>query len=243
MSLLEIDDVTISYGSVVAVRGVQLSVASGELLALLGPNGAGKTSLISAIAGLIKPKSGSIRFGDEPITGIAAHRLASRGLRLVPENRALFPHMTTSENLRLGAGRMTRREFAQTIDDILETFPVLGERRSQLAGTLSGGEQQMLSIARALIAGPELLILDEPSMGLAPKVVSEIMSTLGRLRDRGLAVLVAEQNARAVLPVADAAVLMVRGRITLSGAPDAIEERLSSDGYLGAGSSSSTSSG
>ncbi len=243
MSLLEVSDLSVSYGSVVAVRRVGLSVAKGELLALLGPNGAGKTSLLSAIAGLIAPTEGSIRFRDKDITGVAAHRLAPRGLRLVPESRALFPHMTTAENLRLGAGRMARDDFDKSLESIIETFPVLGERQRQLAGTLSGGEQQMLSIARALIAGPDLLILDEPSMGLAPIVVSEIMATLAQLRDQGLAVLVAEQNARAVLPVADSAALMVRGSITLSGAPDTLEERLSADGYLGTSSSSDSDSG
>ena len=151
--------------------------------------------------------------------------------------------MTTAENLRLGAGRMAREDFDRSLESIIDTFPVLGERQRQLAGTLSGGEQQMLSIARALIAGPDLLILDEPSMGLAPIVVSEIMATLAQLRDRGLAVLVAEQNARAVLPVADFAALMGRGSITLSGAPDTLEERLSADGYLGTASSPDSDSG
>jgi branched-chain amino acid transport system ATP-binding protein len=144
--------------------------------------------------------------------------------------------MTTEENLLMGAGRVRRHEFEESVTGIIETFPVLGQRRSQLAGTLSGGEQQMLSIARALIAKPDLLMLDEPSMGLAPMVVSEIMATLAELRDAGLAVLVAEQNARAVLPVADSAALMVRGRITVSGEPKAIEERLAADGYMGAAS-------
>jgi len=240
MSLLEISNLSVAYGSVVAVRGVDLMVGTGELLALLGPNGAGKTSLISAVAGLIKPNEGSVRFRDESITDIAAHRLAPRGLRLVPESRALFPHMTTQENLMMGAGRMARQIFETRVESIIETFPVLGERQRQLAGTLSGGEQQMLSIARALIAGPDLLILDEPSMGLAPIVVSEIMATLAGLRDSGLAVLVAEQNARAVLPVADSAALMERGTITLKDTPDVIEARLTEDGYMGATRPSTT---
>ncbi len=231
-ALLQVDQLSIFYGRVHAVRSVSFDVEEGELFALLGPNGAGKTSLISAVVGLISRSEDSVRFGGSDITQVSAHRLAHQGIRLVPESRALFAEMTVEENLRMGLGRSARPEYEARRDELFETFPVLRDRIRQVSGTLSGGEQQMLSIARALIAKPRLLILDELSMGLAPKLVGEIVEVLGRLRDDGLTVLLAEQNANAVLPVADTAAIMVRGRIDFLGEPAAARKRLV-DGYLG----------
>ena len=232
MSLLEVQSLSIGYGRVNAVRDIDLSVGEGSLVALLGPNGAGKTSLISGISGVVRPASGTVHFAGRDITRRSAHRLARQGLRLVPESRALFPGMTVGENLKMGLDRADRRMFESRTEKITATFPVLGQRLKQPAGTLSGGEQQMLSIARALIGEPRLLILDEPSMGLAPQIIAEIIRVLGRLRDDGLTVLVAEQNARAVLPVADRAAILVRGRIRFFGDPGEVGERLE-EGYLG----------
>ncbi len=232
MSLLEVLDVEVAYGNVVAVRGVSISVEEGSMLALFGPNGAGKSSLIGAVCGLVRPRSGVIRIGGRDVTGRPAHRLARTGIRLVPETRALFPEMTVIENLLVGAGRLNRRAFDTRLDRMFDLFPVLDGRRLQQAGTLSGGEQQMLAIARALIAGPRILVLDEPSMGLAPKVIAEIIVALSRLRDEGTAILLAEQNARPVLPVTDRAALLVRGRMVKEGDPTEMRPLVEA-GYFG----------
>lgn len=232
MSLLEVHDVEVAYGNVVAVRGVSISVEEGSMLALFGPNGAGKSSLIGAVCGLVRPRSGVIRIGGRDVTGRPAHRLARTGIRLVPETRALFPEMTVIENLLVGAGRLNRRAFDTRLDRMFDLFPVLDGRRLQQAGTLSGGEQQMLAIARALIAGPRILVLDEPSMGLAPKVIAEIIVALSRLRDEGTAILLAEQNARPVLPVTDRAALLVRGRMVKEGDPTEMRPLVEA-GYFG----------
>ncbi len=232
MSLLEVHDVEVAYGNVVAVRGVSISVEEGSMLALFGPNGAGKSSLIGAVCGLVRPRSGVIRIGGRDVTGRPAHRLARTGIRLVPETRALFPEMTVIENLLVGAGRLNRRAFDGRLDRMFDLFPVLDGRRLQQAGTLSGGEQQMLAIARALIAGPRILVLDEPSMGLAPKVIAEIIVALSRLRDEGTAILLAEQNARPVLPVTDRAALLVRGRMVKEGDPTEMRPLVEA-GYFG----------
>jgi len=231
-ALLDIRDVTVAYGNVVAVREVALTVAEGSMVALLGPNGAGKSSLIGAIAGLVRPRAGTIMFSGSDVTGVAAHRLARRRMRLVPETRALFADMSVLENLQVGAGRIGGGEFTARTRMLFELFPVLADRRSQHAGTLSGGEQQMLAIARALVAKPRLLLLDEPSMGLAPKVVGEIVAALAQLRDEGLTVVLAEQNARPVLPVVDVAAVFVHGRMSDIGPPDDISAALQA-GYFG----------
>ncbi len=233
-ALLEVRDLHVGYGSLLAVRGVSLTVEEGGITALLGPNGAGKSSLIAAVCGLIRSRSGAVLMGGKDVTGKPAHRLARAGLRLVPETRALFPEMTVLENLHVGAGRLARSLFTERLGRVYSLFPVLEQRRNQQAGTLSGGEQQMLAIARALAAHPRLLVLDEPSMGLAPKVISEIVVALSRLRDEGTTILLAEQNARPVLPVTDRAVVMVRGRVAREG--DATEMRsLVEAGYFGVG--------
>ena len=233
MTALEVHDLTVAYGNVVAVRGVSATLPEGTLVALLGPNGAGKTSLLSAVAGLVPPREGRVVADGVDLAGLPAQRVARRGVRLVPENRALFGDMTVVENLRVGVGRAGRTDAQRRIDRAFDLFPRLGERRQQVAATMSGGEQQMLSIARALVAEPRVLLLDEPSMGLAPMVVASIVAAVGRLRDEGLTVLVAEQNARAVLPVADRALVMARGRIVLEGTAAEVREHVETQGYLG----------
>jgi branched-chain amino acid transport system ATP-binding protein len=233
VSALEIRDLSVAYGNVVAVRSVSATVPEGSLVALLGPNGAGKTSLLSAVAGLVPATGGRVGVGAEDLAGLPAQRVARRGVRLVPENRALFTDMTVVENLRVGIGRAGRAEVGRRIDRAFGLFPRLAERPDQVSGTMSGGEQQMLSIARALVAEPRVLLLDEPSMGLAPMVVASIVAAVGRLRDEGLSVLIAEQNARAVLPVADRALVMARGRIVLEGSAAEVRRHVETSGYLG----------
>jgi ABC-type branched-subunit amino acid transport system ATPase component len=231
---LQVSGLTVAYGNVVAVRDVSFDVPERQVVALLGANGAGKTSLLGGVCGLVRTSGGTVRVGGADITGLAAHKVARRGVRLVPETRALFPDLTVVENLQVGAGRLARAERNRRVERAVALFPVLGTRAGQHAGTMSGGEQQMLSIARALAAEPQVLLLDEPSMGLAPKVVASIVAAIARLRDEGLTVLVAEQNARAVLPLADRAVLMSRGRVVLDGTATEVGERIDAEGYLGA---------
>lgn len=229
--VLHAEGLLVRYGRIVAVQDVGLSVAEGQVVALLGPNGAGKTSLLSAVAGLV-PATGTVQLDGEDINGQPAHRLAARGLRMVPESRALFPDMTVAENLAVGAhdGRLAPLE----LERVTTIFPVLGDRRGQRAGTLSGGEQQQLAIGRALIGHPRVLLLDEPSMGLAPKIVSSIMTVLADLTGSGLSVLLAEQNAHAVWDSVDTAILMERGRAVTVGTPAALRPRLE-QGYLAGG--------
>ena len=229
----EIRELTVAYGNVVAVRDVSFVVPERQVVALLGPNGAGKTSLLGGVSGLVRSSSGRVLVGGTDIAGLPAQKVARRGVRLVPENRALFADLSVLENLHVGAGRLRRAERDRRVARAFDLFPVLGKRSGQVAGTMSGGEQQMLSIARALAADPRVLLLDEPSMGLAPMVVASIVETIGRLRDEGLTVLVSEQNARAVLPVADRAVLMARGRVVLDGPAHEVRARIEAEGYLG----------
>jgi len=230
---LEVRGLTVQHRNAVAVRDVSFTVPDRALVALLGPNGAGKTSLLGALSGLLPRAGGEVLLGGRDIAGLPAQRVARAGVRLVPENRALFPDMSVLENLQVGAGRLPKNELATRLGRAFDLFPRLAERLQQTAGTMSGGEQQMLSIARALVADPQVLLLDEPSMGLAPKVVASIVQAVGQLRDAGLTVLVAEQNARAVLPVADRAVLMARGRVVLEGTADDVRVHIEAQGYLG----------
>jgi branched-chain amino acid transport system ATP-binding protein len=232
-AVLEVENLGVRYRNAIAVRDVSLVLPERTVTALLGPNGAGKTSLLSAIVGLVPSAGGDVRLAGERVSGKRAEKIARHGMRLVPENRALFGDMTVIENLQVGAGSLGKAEFATRVERLYELFPRLAERRRQTAATMSGGEQQMLSIARALVSNPKVLLLDEPSMGLAPMVVSSIVEAIGGLRDAGLTVLVAEQNARAVLPVADSAVVMSRGTIVMEGSAEEVGRRLESDGYLG----------
>jgi branched-chain amino acid transport system ATP-binding protein len=216
--MLEVRDVQVRYGEVTAVWDVSLDVRAGELVAVVGPNGAGKTSLLNALSGLVPVAGGRVRFLGEDITGVPAHRRASLGLTQCPEGRKLFPEMTVEENLRVGAYRCPDRgEVAARLDRVYAMFPRLGERRQQVASTLSGGEQQMTALGRAVMAGPRLFLLDEPSLGLAPIVVDEMFRYIARIHADGATVLVVEQNVRQTLLLADRAYVLENGRIALAG--------------------------
>lgn len=233
--MLAVRAMAIAYGSIVAVRGVDLDVGAGELVAVIGANGAGKTTSLRGIVGALPVRGGSILFEGEDITRLPVHERVRRGMSLVPEGRGIFARLTVAENLDMGA--YLRRDAAGVRADIERSyalFPRLGERRSQLAGTLSGGEQQMLAIARALMARPRLLLLDEPSMGLAPLVTQRIFDTIRAISAERVSILLVEQNARAALDLASRAYVMEAGRVVLAGAA---QELLASDGvrqaYLG----------
>jgi len=219
--LLEVRDLHVSYGHVQAVRGVSLKVEAGQTVALIGPNGAGKTSTLAAVAGLVSPRRGHVLLEGEEVTRLPAHRAVSRGIVLVPEGRAILGRMTIEENLLIALeGRPPlpgRTEVRQMIEAQYERFPVLGERRRLLAGSLSGGEQQMLAIVRGLLMRPRILLLDEPSMGLAPLLVQQIFGIVEAIRREGVTVLLVEQNARLALRVSDHAYVLERGQIALQG--------------------------
>jgi amino acid/amide ABC transporter ATP-binding protein 2, HAAT family (TC 3.A.1.4.-) len=223
--MLALKNVDVFYGKIHAARRVSLHVKAGEIVALIGGNGAGKTTLLTAVSGLLRPAGGEIALAGESILGLAPERVVRLGLSHVPEGRLVFSPLSVEDNLRLGAytrrGREGREAAARTLARIYEMFPVLAERRAQAAGTLSGGEQQMLALGRALMAGPRLLLLDEPGMGLAPLVVRDIFRLIVRLRDElGLTVLLVEQNARSALRIADRGYVLETGRIILQGPAD-----------------------
>lgn len=217
--LLQVTGLAVSYGGIKAVKGIDLEVARGEMVCLIGANGAGKTSTLKAIAGLLPVARDSIRFESEPIGGRPAFELVRRGLALVPEGRGVFSQLTVVENLAMGAYiRRDHAEIRRDLGNIFDLFPRLKERRQQTAGTLSGGEQQMLAIARALMARPRLLLLDEPSLGLAPLIVKQIFAAIKDLNEKeGLTVFLVEQNAFHALKLAHQAYVMVNGNITMSG--------------------------
>ncbi|MFE9383012.1 ABC transporter ATP-binding protein [Streptomyces sp. NPDC007025] len=218
MALLEVEDLRVAYGKIEAVKGISFTVEAGEVVTLIGTNGAGKTTTLRTLSGLLKPATGKISFDGRPLDGVGAHKIVAMGLAHSPEGRRIFPRLSIEENLRLGA--FLRKDPAGVADDIgsaYERFPILGERRRQAAGTLSGGEQQMLAMARALMSRPKLLMLDEPSMGLSPIMMQKIMSTIGELRAQGTTILLVEQNAQAALSLADHGHVMETGTITLSG--------------------------
>ncbi|MDP6767876.1 MAG: ABC transporter ATP-binding protein [Arenicellales bacterium] len=217
MTMLAVDDVFSGYGKSQVLHGVSLSVNEGEIVALIGANGAGKSTLLKTISGLVQTRSGTIRFQNTEIQNLSAHRIVESGVSQVAEGRAMLKRMTVLENLRIGAHVRKDKEIRQDIDQIFSKFPVLGERHDQLAGLLSGGEQQMLAIGRALMARPRILLLDEPSLGLAPMVVTEIFRTLRALRDDETTIFLVEQNARRALQVADRGYVLERGQITLEG--------------------------
>ncbi len=217
MTMLVVDGVFSGYGKSQVLHGVSLSVNEGEIVALIGANGAGKSTLLKTISGLVQTRSGTIRFQNTEIQNLSAHRIVESGVSQVAEGRAMLKRMTVLENLRIGAHVRKDKEVGQDIDQIFSKFPVLGERHDQLAGLLSGGEQQMLAIGRALMARPRILLLDEPSLGLAPMVVTEIFRTLRALRDDETTIFLVEQNARRALQVADRGYVLERGQITLEG--------------------------
>ena len=214
--MLQVRNLRCGYGSLEVVKGVSFHVAAGEIVALVGANGAGKTSLMKAIVGLLSPWGGAIRVGGRDVTGQPAWKSVSNGAVLVPEGRQIFGDMTVMENLLIGGYRNPDR--GMVIPEVFERFPRLRERSAQLAGTLSGGEQQMLAIGRALLARPRLLLLDEPSMGLAPLLVQEVFAAIQELKDQGVTVFLVEQNALAALGIADRAYVLETGEIVLEGA-------------------------
>ena len=218
--MLEIKDLATAYGKIEALKGVSLSARAGEVTCLLGPNGAGKTTLIMTLAGILRPQRGSIRFEGEELVGKSPAEIVARGLALVPENRLVFPGLSVRENLLAGAfRRKDRAGIAADIERLFDRFPMLRERITQLAGTLSGGEQQMLAVARALMSRPRLLLMDEPSVGLAPLIVAEIFSIIRQLHAEGTSIFLVEQNAHMALKVAQHFYLMVQGRVSFSGTP------------------------
>ncbi|MBW8270851.1 ABC transporter ATP-binding protein [Caldovatus sp. SYSU G05006] len=220
---LELSGIRAGYGDFQALFGVDLRVAPGEAVGVVGPNGAGKTTLLRVISGLLRPTAGTLRYGGHDLTAVAPHELPALGIAHVPENRRLFPHLTVEENLRVGAyARTARAHFAERRDRVFSLFPRLAERRHQLAGTLSGGEQQMCAIGRALMSGPRLLLLDEPSAGLAPIVVQQVFALVRRIREEGLTVLIVEQNVAQVLRVVDRAYVLETGRIAAAGSSAAL---------------------
>jgi branched-chain amino acid transport system ATP-binding protein len=228
----------LSYGGIAAVKGIDFYINSGELVTLIGANGAGKTTTLKVIAGLLKPSSGSIHFLGSAIGGRPAYELAELGVGLVPEGRGVFARMTILENLQMGAyvrqGSHSAKSIGHDLEVVLETFPRLRERLSQLAGTLSGGEQQMVAIARAMMARPKLLLLDEPSMGLAPLMVETIFGVIQDLNQHGMTILLVEQNARLALSMADRAYVLESGVITLSGtANELLNDDRVREAYLG----------
>lgn len=235
--LLSVQDLSVSYGRVHAVRGVSFDVAAGTLVTLVGANGAGKSSIINAISGIVRPSGGRILFDGADITKTKSHRLVPKGLVQVPEGRQILATMTIAENLQMGA-RTHGAGSGAAIDEMYQRFPVLGERRKLAAGSLSGGEQQMLAIARAMLARPKLILMDEPSMGLAPKIVNEVFAVIDEVLADGTTVLLVEQNARRALQAATAGHILQNGEIVRSGGSEAL---LADDdiiqAYLGTGRS------
>ena len=233
--MLDIKDINVFYGAIHAIKGISLTVNEGEIVTLIGANGAGKSTTLRTISGLLKPKSGSITFLGNEIGGMSANKIVREGISQVPEGRRIFAEMSVMENLELGAFIRTDADgIASDLEMVFKRFPRLNERRAQLAGTLSGGEQQMLAMGRALMSRPKLLLLDEPSMGLAPLLIREIFSIIEDINKTGTTVLLVEQNANMALSIANRAYVLETGRITLSG--DAKELAASEDirkAYLG----------
>ena len=218
MALLEVDDIAVHYGRIQAIEGITLSVEEGEVVSLIGANGAGKTTTMRAIAGLLSLSHGSVKFAGDDIGRLKGHQRVARGISLVPEGRGIFPAMTVMENLDMGAYARDRKSgIAEDRERVFDLFPRLLERKDQSGGTLSGGEQQMLAIGRALMARPTLLLLEEPSMGLAPMFIRQIFAIIGQVREQGTTVLLVEQNANQALNLADRAYVLETGQITKSG--------------------------
>ncbi len=215
--MLEVAGLNAGYGEVQVLWNVGLKVERGEIVSLIGANGAGKTTTLRSIMGLIRPFSGVIRLDGTEIVGLPTHEIVRRGIALVPEGRHLFPKMTVIENLRMGAYAVDSSKYKDLLERVFQIFPVLKERKDQLASTLSGGEQQMLAIARGLMSDPKLLMLDEPSLGLAPKIVKKVMRVVSEIRDEGVTVLLVEQNAKMSLEISDRGYVLETGKIVLEG--------------------------
>jgi branched-chain amino acid transport system ATP-binding protein len=233
--MLELKDIQARYGAITALRGISISISQGELVALLGVNGAGKSTTLGCIAGVLRPWKGDIVFQDHSILGKAPEQIARLGISLVPEGRDIFPSLTVAENLRLGAfTRGEKTEYTRNLGETFELFPVLKERLQQPGGTLSGGEQQQLAIARALMSSPRLLMLDEPSLGLAPALVDQIFDLIARLHQRGVTILLVEQNVERSLEIVDRAYLMNTGLIENQGTPQQLRTQADIEGmYMG----------
>ena len=226
--MLEVSDLTTNYGSISALRSVDLTVRAGEVIGLVGPNGAGKTTLVSTVAGILTPSSGCITFDGEDVTGTSPDAMLRRGVALVPEHRRLFADLTVAENLKIGGVTVPRADRAALMDEMVELFEVLGRKWDTAAGYLSGGEAQQLAIARALMSRPRLLMMDEPSLGLAPVLVDVVFDLIVRLREQGRTLLVVEQNARRMLAVSDRAYVLRSGELAATGTG----EELLADGSL-----------
>ena len=235
MALLEVKDLEVNYGLIKAIKGVSFEVGEGEIVALIGANGAGKTTIMHSVNGLIPKTAGSVSFGGVDITHTPAHKLVYRGMAHVPEGRRIFQELTVLENLKMGYYiKKDKSEYERKLEEMYSHFPILKERSSQIAGTLSGGEQQMLAIGRALMGSPKLLILDEPSLGLAPLLIKDIFKTLVKIKEEGTTILIVEQNALATLKIADYAYVLELGKISMHGKAEELikDERLIA-AYLG----------
>ncbi len=234
MSLLKVSNLNVYYGAIHAVKGVSFEVGEGEIVTLIGANGAGKSTTLNTVAGLLRARSGAIEFEGKSLAKVPAHKMVSKGVALCPEGRRIFQEMTVLENLEMGAYTRTAKETGEMLERMYDTFPRLRERRSQAAGTLSGGEQQMVAMARALMSKPKLLMLDEPSMGLAPLLVREIFDIIESLHDQGTTILLVEQNASMALSIAQRAYVLETGRVAMSGdANDLLHDPRVRRAYLG----------
>ena len=222
MSMLKVEDLHVYYGSIHAIKGISFEVNEREIVTLIGANGAGKSTTLNTVAGLLKPRSGSVQFEGKHLTGTPASKIVSLGMALCPEGRRVFQQMTVRENLEMGGYTRPASEIAPALDDVFERFPRLKERQRQIAGTLSGGEQQMLAMGRALMSKPKLLMLDEPSMGLAPILVEQIFDIIGELNRAGTTILLVEQNAQMALSIATRAYVLETGHIVKEGDADAL---------------------
>ena len=234
MKLLKVTEIQTYYDKIQALKGISLEVEQGQIVTILGANGAGKTTTMKTIAGLLKPKKGKVEFLGEDITGLRPDQLLKKGIALVPEGRAILSSMTVYENLEMGAYQRKDKDVEQDIENVMGRFPILKERKTQLAGTLSGGQQQMLAIARALLSKPKLLLLDEPSMGLAPLIVADIFKIIKEIKESGTTVLLVEQNAKQALKIADYGYVLETGKVIISGhSKDLLEDARVVEAYLG----------
>ena len=233
-SLLKVDDIHVYYGSIHAIKGISFEVNEGEIVTLIGANGAGKSTTLNTVSGLLKPRSGLITFEGKGIVGIGASRIVGLGMALCPEGRRVFQQMTVRENLEMGGYSRPKEEIPASLEDVFQRFPRLKEREKQIAGTLSGGEQQMLAMGRALMSKPKLLMLDEPSMGLAPILVEQIFDIIKELHAAGTTILLVEQNAQMALSIANRAYVLGTGKITISGpAKEVLADDRVREAYLG----------
>ena len=233
-TLLKVDNIHVYYGAIHAIKGISFEVNEGEIVTLIGANGAGKSTTLNTVAGLLKPREGSITLEGQSLLGTPAYKLVSRGMALCPEGRRIFQQMTVRENLEMGGFSRPNTEIEGSLEDVFQRFPRLKEREKQVAGTLSGGEQQMLAMGRALMSKPKLLMLDEPSMGLAPILVEQIFDIIKELHEAGTTILLVEQNAQMALSIADRAYVLGTGMITMSGAAaDVLADDRVRAAYLG----------